>query len=253
VQDQYVCDIGDYGKYGLLRALFGNRSSLRLGVVWYRVPNESHKTDGKYTGYLSQDSFRACDPELFDQLKILVDSGKRTCQEIERSSVFKQGTKFYSQLLLDNQGIMNQRAMQTRRDFRKEWLKEALELTESCDAVFLDPDNGLEVASVPKGCKASCKYVYLDEISLFVNRRQTTIVYHHLCRNGSHDEQIKKRQDQLRRYLQHQRELWALRFRAYSSRVYFLIPNDEHKDAIRKKLGTFIDSPWMNCFEGMPR
>jgi hypothetical protein len=38
VQDRYVGDIGDFGKYGLLIALCGH--DLSLGVVWHLVPNE---------------------------------------------------------------------------------------------------------------------------------------------------------------------------------------------------------------------
>ena len=45
MQDQYVGDIGDFGKYGLLRHLTGMRGdaapedALRLGVVWYLFPD----------------------------------------------------------------------------------------------------------------------------------------------------------------------------------------------------------------------
>ena len=47
MQDQYVGDIGDFGKYGLLRHLFGRpegadaapEDALRLGVVWYLFPD----------------------------------------------------------------------------------------------------------------------------------------------------------------------------------------------------------------------
>lgn len=39
MQDRYVGDIGDFGKYGLLRALCAH--DLSLGVVWYLVPDES--------------------------------------------------------------------------------------------------------------------------------------------------------------------------------------------------------------------
>src|SRR5829696_4979011 len=49
MQDRYVGDVGDFGKYGLLRTL---GAGLSLGVVWYLVPNESHNADGKHTSYL---------------------------------------------------------------------------------------------------------------------------------------------------------------------------------------------------------
>ena len=48
MQDNYVGDIGDYGKYGLLRHV--TAASLRLAVNWYRmVPTRPGKQeDGKY-------------------------------------------------------------------------------------------------------------------------------------------------------------------------------------------------------------
>ncbi len=44
MQNQYVGDIGDLGKYGLLREIFGRPEvpgsgcGLRLGVTWYLFP-----------------------------------------------------------------------------------------------------------------------------------------------------------------------------------------------------------------------
>jgi len=55
MQNRYTADIGDFGKYGLLRALCStvdDGSKLRLGVVWYLVPDESHNADGKFIQYL---------------------------------------------------------------------------------------------------------------------------------------------------------------------------------------------------------
>ena len=72
MQDRYVGDIGDFGKYGLLRAISGmhdpvRNQHLQLGIAWYLFPDESHTADGKFTGYLEDEGdnhkkFRACDP-----------------------------------------------------------------------------------------------------------------------------------------------------------------------------------------------
>jgi hypothetical protein len=63
VQDRYV---GDFGKYGLLRALVG--MDLRLGVVWYLNPAEEANADGGRVTYLHSDEagapYRACDEDL---------------------------------------------------------------------------------------------------------------------------------------------------------------------------------------------
>ena len=47
MQDNYVGDIGDYGKYGLLRNV--TAAGLRLAVNWYRVVQASRKMENLRT------------------------------------------------------------------------------------------------------------------------------------------------------------------------------------------------------------
>ncbi len=76
MQNRYVGDVGDFGKCGLSRYLTGQMETpvpepaLKLGVVRYLYPDESHNADGKHTGYLDDTSdnyaaYRACDPHLY--------------------------------------------------------------------------------------------------------------------------------------------------------------------------------------------
>lgn len=44
MKNQYIGDIGDYGKYGMLRSLAMN--GIKIGVNWYLCPNDN-RTDGK--------------------------------------------------------------------------------------------------------------------------------------------------------------------------------------------------------------
>ena len=46
MQNRYVGDIGDFGKYHLLQEL--SMPDLKLGIVWYLIPNENHNSDGKH-------------------------------------------------------------------------------------------------------------------------------------------------------------------------------------------------------------
>ena len=48
MQDRYFGDVGDFGKYGLLRVLCGlwGGPNFKLGVVWYLFPDENHNADG---------------------------------------------------------------------------------------------------------------------------------------------------------------------------------------------------------------
>ena len=70
MQDRYTGDIGDFAKYGLLRALIGKR---KLGVAWYLFPDENHNADGKHINYLENPcEWRDLDAGLYDNLKNLV-------------------------------------------------------------------------------------------------------------------------------------------------------------------------------------
>ena len=75
MQDRYVGDVGDFGKFGLLRSLCrGDEhcAALRLGMLWYRFDGEDTAAphDGRHTDYLSAPSrnerlLRRCDHGLF--------------------------------------------------------------------------------------------------------------------------------------------------------------------------------------------
>ena len=55
MKNQYVGDIGDYGKYGLLRFLA--ERGIQIGVNWYLTKDEKNKLgDGKFTDYLEQEN-----------------------------------------------------------------------------------------------------------------------------------------------------------------------------------------------------
>jgi hypothetical protein len=85
VQDRYAGDLGDYLKFGLLRSLVPGvpGASLRLGVVWYRTMDEVHNADGKHVAYLqpghrSAAQLSQLDPDLYQRLARMVDSGRRS-------------------------------------------------------------------------------------------------------------------------------------------------------------------------------
>ncbi len=45
MQDRYAGDIGDFEKFGLLRHLV-KVTRWSLGIVWYKIPCETHNNDG---------------------------------------------------------------------------------------------------------------------------------------------------------------------------------------------------------------
>jgi len=92
VQTRYFGDIGDFAKFGLLRCVVADDPRLRLCVLWYLVPDESHTNDGRHIAYLDptckhQKRFRCCDPDLYDTLGRLVHGGERSVSLVARHAI----------------------------------------------------------------------------------------------------------------------------------------------------------------------
>ena len=84
MKNQYVGDIGDYGKYGLLRFLANH--GVKIGVNWYLTENDG-SADGRFTGYLKQPVEKIYDPELFDVLREYAFQQDKTIKMIEDSGI----------------------------------------------------------------------------------------------------------------------------------------------------------------------
>ncbi len=245
MQNMYIGDIGDYGKYGLLRALL--HSDYKLGVVWYLVPDENHLNDGRHIDYLSKLKFIDCDCDLFSILKDIISSGKRNISQIEQSPIFPKDTTYYSDYL-SYEGIKTNTsiARQERLSLREKWLENALKAVQDCNTIFLDPDNGLETPSVSKHSGKAPKYIYYDEVEKFLSQTDTLIIYHHLNRSRDHIGQIKERENSLGELAGEFYNIMSLRFRPYSPRAYFIITN---RKQVRSKVDEFVNSNWKQCFE----
>lgn len=244
MQNRYVGDTGDFGKYGLLNSLCTDvtrtGATLKLGVVWYLVPDESHNLDGKHIKYLESTArnykeFRSCDPNIYDGLAEVIKGNKRDIKSISQHEILPVGTVYYNNFLYSNL---------SKRD---NWLRGALEVTQNCDLVFLDPDNGLEVG-VKKHHKKGPKYVFFDEISPYIKRNQTLVIYHHIGRSGTAEEQIKRRSAQLKDKVANCDEVFSLRYHRGTSRVFFVIPSRKHQVLIEKRIKQFLSGPWGKHF-----
>ncbi len=104
MQDAYVGDVGDFGKYGLLRALCArdpHGEALRLGVLWYRCGGASGEGpgDGSHTDYIfspyEEQLLQQCDPALWETMRELVSTA-RTISGLEASSALPTGTAFFN-------------------------------------------------------------------------------------------------------------------------------------------------------------
>jgi hypothetical protein len=248
VQDRFTGDVGDFGKYGLLRALCGD--DLSLGVVWYLVPDEDRPGDGAHIGFLDPaprniHAFRECDPALYDALGEIVRSGRRRVASVREDGVLPEGTTYYEKRLSFHDLPWAGPAPQARRlERRKAWAWDALTATRGCDVVFADPDNGLE-SGEPRTSAKGTKYTYPDELVPFLDREQSLIVYHHHRWDIPADTLIRERLVQIREQLGGS---FALRYLRRAPRTFFVVPSDAHRGILAERAGRFVEGCWGQHF-----
>ena len=190
MQDRYAGDVGDFGKYGLLRRLCGpdkHGPALRLGVLWYRF-EDATPGDGRYVSYLESpraQGYRSCDPDLFQQMRSIVH-GERSIAAVETSGALPPGTSFFG----DKLAFGRSEPRTSRALKRREWLEAGLRAVAHADLVFADPDNGLEIPSVGRLRAKGPKYVYYDDLRECWARGQSLVVYQHIARTGTAEGQI---------------------------------------------------------------
>lgn len=233
MQDRYAGDVGDFGKYGLLRALTSGSDGdlpLRLGVVWY-LTNPEANNDGRHISYLSQEKrYRSCDPALFDLLQRLVRMGSRNVRTVREWGLLPPRTVFIEELV----------QLRKRRD---EWCAAASRATVNADLVFLDPDNGLQVDSIGRGRSTAPKYAFYSELLPYLQRGQSLIVYHHLGqRTRTAKAEIEARLDELTNWSG--LTPFALRFQGGTARAYFVIPAVTEQTRLRQRAVAFLSRGW---------
>lgn len=250
MQNRYTGDIGDFGKYGLLRALCGE--DLSLGVVWYLYPDGKGNGDGSHIGYLwpeakNSNELRTCDPPLYDALGDLVCGGNRSVAAVRERGVLPAGTTFYEEpLSFSEMPWRGPKTEQARLGHREEWLQGALSQIQDCDVVFADPDNGLEAKSVKLHEKEGPKYAFTDELEPYVDRGQSLVVYHSPHYGAPVKEQICERLAMVRESLG---PALALRYHRGSARVFFVLPSGKHAECIGKRARQFAEDPcWSQHF-----
>ena len=233
MQDRFVGDIGDFGKYGLLRYLCGVTgpkvdNPLRIGVVWYF--NEDGPSGGDYVGYLFRQFAPAkYDPQLYKTLKRLFCEEKRKVAEVQLANIipaYENNAYFSDKVLTGKQ--------------RNKWFTHALKAIEDVEIVFLDPDTGIR-PNYPKN--PEYQYVRQNEIEDFINKNKSLIIYQHASRNSKYDiKRIKNFRNQFGL------PVWTF---AWASQYFLIIPSKLHEKSLGRRVEDFRGSPWVQqgCFK----
>ena len=127
------------------------------------------RRDGGKLAYLTDTKRRwnAPDEGLFNLLKYATGCPDRRCiSELQRQQLIPRAI-YFETLLCDNASE------------RRVYIARAEARFAEADLVFFDPDNGLEVPSVPKGRKNSSKYVCYDEVEAFFRSGKSVLIYKH--------------------------------------------------------------------------
>lgn len=187
MKNQYFGDIGDYGKYGLLRAFA--LKGISIAVNWYRtdeVDDSDGSSDGKFTQYLKDKRNREYCREVFDLLhSAVLEQQKRDIRCIEESDVIPGARYFHEKL-----PFIKRVPLEERIRVRSEWHERGKAFCSGADLIFLDPDNGLRECHT-KHPKMDRKYVLWEEAADYYNSGSNLVYY---CHRGRRSE------DQWREY-----------------------------------------------------
>ncbi|MDP3000496.1 MAG: hypothetical protein Q8N47_23635 [Bryobacterales bacterium] len=233
MQNRYAGDVGDFGKYGLLRKLCGELPLSSLGVVWYLMSDELGP-DGRHIGYLESANaheFQDCDPKLYRALQKV-----KVCREvaaIERSGVLGDAAFFSKPVDTGN---------------REAWLREALNAVAGRDLVFLDPDNGLEVKSTRLNWRRGGKFCGYEEMGKFLSAGASVVLYQHFNRSARAEEQLTRLCRELTGKVAPPLPPFALRFHRGTGRAFLVLPQQRHAKRIQRGIKKLMASPWKRHF-----
>ncbi|MFQ5753336.1 MAG: hypothetical protein ACE5HI_15200 [bacterium] len=225
MKNQYFADVNDYRKYGLLR-LLSDEGRVSTAICWM-LTEDDNSTHGNNNGYASNpNQWRNYDPDLFDILKdVVFKEGEGIRKDIE---VAEEHQIVRLALYYDPHNSGQRIYLTDDSEKRKEYFAEFFKLASPHKLIFFDPDNGLEVPSVPYGRRKSSKYLYRHELERAIKAGHSVLLYQHFPMHQRRDDFIARKAEELGRM--------ACEKKIYSFRtahvVFFLMPKDEHLDEL---------------------
>lgn len=227
MQDRYAGDIGDFGKFGLLRALAAE--GLSIGVNWYRVETPTQEIAVNDGMKLIPDRLAVCDTELAHSLRSISLSPDRSIRVLEAADLVPDASYYSETVPVEDRGA---------------WHRSAMAELEGSDLVFMDPDNGLLVKSVGKTSVRAPKYTFYEEVADYVARGQSVIVYNHRSRKRP-EVYFGEIRDRLTAAVPQAYDIAAITFPRASVRDYFAVSaSQEHAMTIANAFESLSIGPW---------
>lgn len=258
MQDRFVGDIGDFGKYGLLNFICGNgektKEIFRLGINWYFFQPEPNDHEmglnhGQFIRYLmpsrqNDQEFKICEPCLYCKLQIIVNADIRKVAVIEKINILPSKTIFFNKRISYNE--INEAGK--RLSYRNLWFNESLEILSSCNLIFYDPDIGIETNSIQKNHQKAGKYVFYNEISEFYKKDKSLIIYNH--RSHEPENNYLRRFRLIAERIKIETKLYYLRFHRFNVRDYVFVTQPKHEEILLSAVKKFLSSEWIRHFTG---
>ena len=238
MQDRYVADIGDFGKFQLYRYLFnpgGAFAHLALTQVWFYHDFEADaaNNDGRHIHYFERVAH--ADPQLAAIMqKLLIPP--RSLRRLEASRI------------LENVAFFTKKVPRAFHQ-RAHWLQQCMQFAVT-PAVAVAPDNGIALHcdrdtrcfrfATPQSKKRyHWKYIYKAEIDTLYHapQRQILILYQHLGRCMPHQIQS----NALHRLLcAHYPFVTLIKHKPYSPRLFaFLLKEEALHHTLQHSLSQF--------------
>lgn len=247
MQNRYVGDVGDFAKFALLRAI-ARETNLRIAVIWYLYSDEDHNADGRHISYLRDQAFAQLDPNLHSALARIIHKGRRSVRSIAASQILPPGTTFFSKLISDQEH--RARISRTEKALsRAAWLKKAVAGATGHELVFLDPDNGLETASVQRHSPKSGKYAFWNELAEFWGNGHSLIVYHHLNRTATVVQQAEVLRAKFGERFPDAPLIRHFLARRGSCRHFWIVGQKKHAQALSRSIEAISQSALSECLE----
>ena len=235
MKNQYVGDIGDYGKYGLLRFLASH--GIKIGVNWYLTENDG-STDGKFTTYLKNPADRVYDPELFDALQNIADHPDKTIKMIEQAGIIP-GAEFYGELLKSSSLKADAREWN-----RRLWFNNSTLMLGNAELIFADPDNGISYRKTAR-TKDSEKFILPEDVAEYYNSGRNVVYY---CHKGRRKQEAwEQAKAEIRNHIR-DAQILAVTFHRGTQRSYIFVLHPDCYMKYEKIITAFLDSEWGSMF-----
>ena len=235
MKNQYVGDIGDYGKYGMLRFLA--RQGIKIGVNWYLTENDG-SLDGKFIEYLNHFEERIYDPSLFDALRDIAFRSDKTVKMIQDADLIS-GAEYYEEVLKSSKV-----EAKTRELSRRLWFNNSTLVLQESELIFADPDNGIRYKK-SAGTKDSEKFILPDEICRYYNSGKNVVFYCHKSRRKQ--EAWEETKVEIRRYIR-DAQILAVTYHRGTQRSYIFVLHLDCYTKYRYMLTDFLKSSWRKVF-----